>query len=123
MKRRQGGSNCNPIQGRHEALLDSSSALLVDIVFGFQTLQQRLEERLVRFRSSADGLGHLFRGGREVAFIRIDARQRQMADPVVRVFLGDLWVYLESPLGVSLPLQTTSVHIQLYRACFVQGGG
>ena len=37
-------------------MLDSSSALLVDIVFGFQTLQQRLEERLVRFRSSADGL-------------------------------------------------------------------
>src|SRR5215469_18911740 len=30
---------------RHEALLDSSSALLVDIVFGFQTLQQRLEEK------------------------------------------------------------------------------
>ena len=73
-------------------MLDSSSALLVDIVFGFQTLQQRLEERLVRFRSSAESLGHLFRGGREVAFIRIDARQRQMADPVVRVFLGDLWV-------------------------------
>jgi hypothetical protein len=42
---------------RQETLSSTSApCLLVDIVFGFQALQQRLEERLVRFRGSADGL-------------------------------------------------------------------
>src|SRR5215467_12994265 len=60
--------------------------LLIDVVFGFQALQQRFEEWFVHLGSSAYGLGHLFRRAGEVAFVGVDSRQRQMADPVVWIF-------------------------------------
>ncbi len=53
-----------------------TTALLIDVVFGFQALQQWLQEGLVRIRRPADGLRHLFRGCREVSFVGVNACQR-----------------------------------------------
>src|SRR5689334_21376057 len=91
----------------------SGRALLVDIVLGFQALQQAFELRLVRVRRCAEGLRHLFRGRWEVALVRVDARQRHVADPVVRILLGNLGIQLERALGVSLPLEGAGIDVKL----------
>ena len=73
----------------------------------------RLEERLGLIWSAADGLGHFFGGRREIAFVRVHARQCQMAHPVVRVFLGDLLIQRDRALGVAVALERAGVDLEL----------
>src|SRR5262249_25774421 len=100
--------------------LRCQSVLLIDVVFRFQALQQRLEKRFVCFGRSADRLRHLFRRSGKVALVGVDSRQRQMADPVVGILAGNLRIQLESPFCLPLPLQSSRVGIQLYRAGFFE---
>src|SRR5216683_2897846 len=97
--------------------------LLVDVVLGFQALQQRLEKWLRRIGRPVDRLGHFLGGVREVPRIRRNPRERQVADPVVRILLWNLRIQLKSALGVPLPLQAAGVRVQLNRTGFIEGLG
>src|SRR6266404_2193010 len=90
--------------------------LFINVVFRFQPLQLRLKKGLRLIRRAADGLCHFFGGVREVAGIGSHSRERQMADPVVCVLLGNLGIQLKGALGVSLALQAARIRIKLNRA-------
>src|SRR5882672_1449480 len=103
-------------------LIDSEGfGLFINVVFRFQPLQQRLKKRLRLIRRAADGLRHFFGGVCEVAGIGSHSRERQVADPVVCVLLGNLGIQLKGALGVSLALQAARIRIKLNRACLVNG--
>jgi len=93
-----------------------ASGLLIDVVFGFQALQQRLEKWFVRLGRSADRLRHFLSGRREITLVRRDPRQRQVADPMIRILLRNLRIQFKSALGVPRSLQAASVGVQLNRA-------
>src|SRR2546430_11798011 len=57
-----------------------SRALFVDVVPGFQPLQQWLEEGLGLVRRSTDGLRQLLGGSREISFIRIDRSEEHTSE-------------------------------------------
>src|SRR5258706_14998930 len=55
--------------------------LLINVVFGFKALQQRLQKGLGLVGCSADGLRHFLGGRREIPSVRRNPGERQMADP------------------------------------------
>src|SRR5215813_14414771 len=93
--------------------MSGASRLLVDVVFGFEALEQALELGLVRIRGGAERLRHFLGGCGEVALVRVDARNGHVADPVVRILLRNLRIKLESALRVSGPLQAASINVKL----------
>src|SRR5260370_10471916 len=93
-----------------------ASGLLIDVVFGFQALQQRLEKWLVRLGRSADRLRHFLSGRREITLVRRDPGQGQVADPMIRILVRNLRIQFKSALGVPRSLKAASVGVQLIRA-------
>src|SRR2546425_10076637 len=99
---------------------EKGTRLLVDVVLRFQPLQQWLEKLFRLVGSSADGHRHFLRGVREITGVRRDSCQRQVADPVIRILLGNLRIQLKSALGVTRSLQASSVRVELNRAGFIE---
>src|SRR6266850_909347 len=105
------------------AIRSAGSELLVDVVFRFQALQQWLKKRLRRVRCRADRHRHFLGGVREITGVRRDSRERQVTDPVIRIFLWHLGKQLKCALGVPRALQAAGVRVQLNRAGFIKALG
>ncbi len=67
-----------------------------------------------RVGRTTDGLCHFLRCRWKISLIRVDSRQRQVADPVAWIFLGNLGIQLEGALRISLPLQAPGINIELH---------
>src|SRR6266849_4322883 len=97
--------------------------LLVDVVLRFEPLQQGLEKWLRRIWCPADRYRHFLRGIREISRVRRNSRQRQVADPVIRILFRNLRIELERALGVPRSLQAAGVRVQLNRAGSIERRG
>src|SRR5467141_4613267 len=105
------------------AIRSAGSELLVDVVFRFQALQQWLKKRLRRVRCRADRHRHFLGSRRKITRVRRNSRERQVADPVIRIFLWHLGKQLKSTLGVPRALQAAGVRVQLNRTGFIKALG
>src|SRR5579885_2690528 len=84
----------------------AAETLFVDVVLGFQPLEERLEERLAVVRRADNRHLHVLHGVREVAGTRSQACGSKMAEPVVREALHVHLVDFESPLLIALTLNS-----------------